>query len=53
MKEMSLSAMMNVVVREGINHVLEHKAEQRTCTGRLFKQLIHEKVLSEHKFLDG
>ena len=53
MKEVGLSAMMNMVVREGINHVLERKAEQRICTGRLFRQLIHEKILPHYQFLDG
>ncbi len=44
---------MDVLVNEGIMHTMEHKAEYRVFTGKLFSKLVQEKVLSPEKFLQG
>ncbi len=52
-KEVYSHQQMSVLVREGINHTLEKKAEFRSTTGKLFSKLVQEKFLTEDKFLEG
>ena len=52
-KEMNSPDLLNVAVSEGINHTLEKSSEFRTVTGKLYGKLLHEKVLSQKKFLAG
>ena len=52
-KDMRCAGQMDVLVNEGINHTLEHKAESRVFTGKLFSKLVQEKVLTPEKFKQG
>lgn len=53
MRELGCPTQMDVVVSEGINHILEKKTAFRTAAGQLFSKLVQEKILSNQKFLDG
>ena len=45
--------MMNVFVRESVNHTLEKSTLARTCLGELFHELAKEELLTEEKFTAG
>ena len=52
-REMRSPGMMNVFVRESVNHTLEKSTLARVCVGQLFHELSKEQLLTEQKFIAG
>ena len=52
-KEMKSPGMMNVFVRESVNHSLEKSTQARVHVGKLFGELAKCQLLTEEKFIAG
>ena len=52
-KEMKSPGMMNVFVRESVNHSLEKSTPARVHVGKLFGELARGQLLTEEKFIAG
>ena len=52
-REMKSPGLMNVFVRESVNHTLEKSTLSRVCLGELFHELAKEELLTEEKFTAG
>jgi len=52
-REMRSPGMMNVFVRESVNHTLEKSTLARVCVGQLFSELSKRQLLTEQKFIAG
>jgi len=52
-REMRSPGMMDVFVRESVNHTLENSTLARVCVGQLFHELSKEQLLTEQKFIAG